>query len=60
MVERIESLLTSWGLNDPLNAVVSWTAVVVFIVLLSIVANAVTKRILLASISRLIRRSIRV
>jgi miniconductance mechanosensitive channel len=57
MAERIESLLTSWGLNDPLNVVVTWTAVVVFIVLLSVVANTVTKRILLSSISRLIRRT---
>ena len=57
MIEQIQTLLNSWGLNDPLAAYISWAVIIAAVILLSFIANYIAKRIVLSGISRLIKKT---
>jgi miniconductance mechanosensitive channel len=57
MIERIQSLLSSWGMGEPLAGYIGWSVIAVAIILLCVIVNYIAKRILLSGISRVIRKT---
>ncbi len=57
MVETIQSILNSWGLNENLSNWATWTVILIAIGILSFIANFIAKRILLKGVSRLIKKT---
>jgi miniconductance mechanosensitive channel len=57
MVDKLQNLLGSWGTGETLSSYLAWTGIVVAIVLLCFISNYIAKRILLAGLSRFIRRT---
>lgn len=57
MVETIQNILNSWGLNENLSNWTTWTVIIIAIGILSFIANFFAKRILLKGVSRLIKKT---
>jgi miniconductance mechanosensitive channel len=57
VIDRIQNLVNSWGLNESLSVWIGWIAAVAAIIILSFAVNYIAKRILLKGVSRLIKRT---
>jgi miniconductance mechanosensitive channel len=57
MNERLQSIANSWGLNETTTVWISWIAIIIAVILLSVIANYIAKRVLLVGVSRIIKRT---
>jgi len=57
MVEKITNIIIEWGVNQDVALVLGWIAVILSIFILSVIANYITKKILLTGVTRLIKRT---
>ena len=57
MVEKITNIIIKWGINESFALFLGWVAISVSILLLSIIANYIAKKILLMGVTRVIKRT---
>lgn len=57
MIEYLQNLFSNWGMGQTVSLYIGWAVVVIGIILGAIIANYITKKILLNIITRIIRKT---